>query len=243
MALVAADTRSWIKRQLGDPTVVVELTDDQLDDAIAEALGVVSTTIPRIRRTQIQGAVGVMKYSIPGGSYGRGLVDVEVEPTYLTGNHIDIFNPQDVALALRQASSGYVDFAMALGDVEAAKAVLSSDFDWEFEAGADPAVDAGTLFVSPEPASAQVYTLVYTENWTTGTIPQSYHGWVQRYALARSKVTLGMIRRKFGSVQGAQTTLETDGAQLVSEGSEEMRSLVESLSSRKSALFTPITGI
>ena len=65
--------------------------------------------------------------------------------------------------------------------------------------------------------------------------------WVEDYGVAKTKVVLGLIRRKFSnfSALGNQGT-GMDGSDLVSEGKEEMERLEEQLMSREVHLGWPI---
>ena len=244
MALAAATTRDWIRRQLGSPTVVVELTDDQLDDAIAEALAVYSKSMPKIIRVVVAGSAGVSSYVVPAGAYGRAAIDLEAEPIYQTGHEVDIFNPFELEMVYSRDEQGYTDYAMMLAGVKQAKAILSADLDWEFRVGDDPATDAGVLYISPPPADTRNYILVCVTDWTLADAPARQHSWLRKYALAHAKVTLGYIRRKFAEIQGTQTTLRTDGEALVQEGAAEMLALEDQMQAQqKSPALVPIRGM
>jgi len=55
-------------------------------------------------------------------------------------------------------------------------------------------------------------------------------GWILDYATALSKVSLGMIRRKFSSFNSiGNTGISLDGSELVSEGKEELTELTQAL--------------
>jgi len=245
MALDLVSLRAWIRRQLGFPTVVVELTDDQIDDCVTAALEAYSSLLPTQKRLTVQGGAGIQRYTLAAGTYGRAVVDVEVELSRAIGGEIDIFDAASVMRTFGDPSmsGGYPDYAMQIQASNAAQLVLSADFEWDVTLGDDPKTDPGYLFVSPLPSIGRRYTLVCAVDHTPESIPSHSHRWAKDYALAHAMVVLGRIRRKFGQIQGTQTTLETDGAQLVQEGQERIDKLAEWLEQNKrSVMIAPIRG-
>ncbi|MFA6383697.1 MAG: hypothetical protein WCX17_04745 [Parcubacteria group bacterium] len=67
------------------------------------------------------------------------------------------------------------------------------------------------------------------------------YGWVEDYATARTKLTLGLVRRKFANFTalGNQGTT-MDGAELISEAKEEIEALETSLQLQEVFVGWPI---
>jgi len=71
-----------------------------------------------------------------------------------------------------------------------------------------------------------------TDGWETGDSDLYFYGedWIFDFALAECKIILGRIRQKFSSFASlGNTGLTLDGDQLLSEGTEEKRELLEKL--------------
>jgi hypothetical protein len=128
--------------------------------------------------------------------------------------------------------------------------------------------NANILEIQPPPAAGNALTLYYDDGEVTydspgfilirammidGSTLPDWNGlddldcglldsqWIEDYATARAKLTLGMIRRKFASFSALGNQGATlDGSDLVSEAKEEMTALEESLRLTETYIGWPI---
>ena len=83
------------------------------------------------------------------------------------------------------------------------------------------------LTVMPTPSSnLRLFLSVYRENSVEEMLNDQF---IREYALAMCKVSLGTIRKKFGSLPGFGGSVSLDGSDMVSEGKEEMKVLEDDL--------------
>lgn len=241
------ELRNWIKRKLGYPMVRVELHDTQIDDcimksreeyikwAVGNATDEVFFTVPL--------SAGVDTYELPSGV--TEIVKVREFDTSAHGINTlftienYLYNQGVLAFLDNIGKYSMIDYHMALEFIDLLERYTPNYYSWRYNK-----MD-NTLRVRPTPdfdLNIQVGYLIVDSFMIEGTneetkvMPDDIYNylwgktWVQDYALACAKETLGLIRRKFenfSSIGGQGISL--DGDALISEAKEMREKLEERL--------------
>lgn len=211
---------TWVREQLGDPVIDVELTNSQIQKCIDDALKRWCKRVPTEKIGSLIVVAGVQKYT--PASVGNGIIKVSPEPftqTDLSSEHFDIFRDR----VWTYSSFDLSDLALLDIYLETLRQVSSTEFDWLW----DPV--EGDLYIAPVPTYSYRLMYVYVDLPTVDQATAKYD-WVQDYALAKAKGILGLIRRKHGDrIPGSESETTLDGAALIQESAEAVRDLNEKL--------------
>jgi hypothetical protein len=210
MALTEQAVHDYIKRKLGDGVVCVELTDDQLADAVMRATLWLQQWIGQQKATVI---------TFTNGSEADPPADCEEIVNVIfesqSDSLFDMFrwagvevNATDLmALAPNQ---GYVDIGQRMQYLELGKRMLSADRAWEYDRA------RRKLVVSPAPASGERVMVFYLSTTLALGYLKSYEQQLLLdYAYAQAMETLGNIRTKFAEVPTASGSTSMNGDTLL----------------------------
>ena len=219
MALTNVYVDGYIRARLGEPVIPCELDPAQVTQAIDEAVRQYSIISPQIKKAMQLLQPGVRTYNMAGKS-GRGIIRAAIPPSkYRFGlgwGFGDEFSVFDSAVV---QDLGHYNLAVQY--YKQARKVLSAHFEWEYD------LDRQELLITPAPQEALNLFYVYVDDVPITEVPRRHEDWVLRYALMEAKGMLGEIREFLGSVQGHQTTMQLNGAQLkaaaTDDKKEEMR--------------------
>jgi hypothetical protein len=220
----------WIKRQFGYPLIQVELTDDQIQSCINDAVEVYTEYVTYDEKylgmdltTYVEGE-GI---TLPDNVIGIFALDDEnvaggVNTLFTVPNQMQNAGIWPYASGNRNGQ-GWVDFEFALQNVKMAKLMTGGGYQWNFNERTkvlqlDP--DPGTQGVTEGSVVCGCY-IVRTEDQVYG------ERLCKRLALAYCKKILGKVRGTFQNVPllaGANVN-ETVGE----EGKEEEEALMEEL--------------
>lgn len=218
---------AWLRRQLGEPMVKVELTDEQIRDNIYSALdmfikyasgnasedvyyvlnlknGISDYTLP-------EGVLDILEFDDSSNSHGGINTLFTLENSLYSAGLLD-FNSLT-------SNSTLITYHLAMDFLEVIDRYKSSNYKWTYDN------DDRLLHIYPAPKADNV---IYVNNTETGIEEVSdtagwallhlrqLHGagrdnfslnkayakllsrqWVKEYTLALCKITLGIIRRKF----------------------------------------------
>jgi hypothetical protein len=213
----------WIKRQLGHPTLRVELTEDQIYDALADSLNYYMSYAERPPKYwQFLTQAGVNTYPLP--------TDFETlnSEVYYLPNTIVNFIQSFTAYQLYLNFTGNLDITQFEATMQALQLKLNrigAVSTWEIiyhppriKIYPMPSIDGLPVLFSYNPK-------VRLEDWVTQSDPNGWD-WVRKYALAKCKIVLGRLRSRYGDIitAGAQPFTQ-DGTALVAEGKEEIAAL------------------
>lgn len=216
----------WILRRLGAPQWKVELTQCNLDDAIASAKRWFAAKKGLIKQGLINIVSGQPDYPLPDE------VDFVIDVAFETPSQdiTTIFSPfllmneeipYDV-FAAPQSVGLYSSYVQTLQYIETAKRVLGADLDWRQY--------NRQLYFSPTPQYARrVIYMFKTSVFAIDQLPEIDHDLIKRRALAFAKADLGRVRSKYDSYNGAQGSRNLDGDKLLDEAREEMEKLEEDI--------------
>lgn len=227
--------RKFIRMALGEPVVCVEMTDEQIDMAVDEAIewwsayrgwylqhtfSVISGQVEYDLSAVDPPVIDVMKvwFSLDprvdlSGAYS-GFLDVDGYP-------YDGFNQE-------QSQGGvYSGIVQWLQMRETGARILSADLDWFF--------DDKTKILTVTPAEASpgaavvLYQTPFKKSYFPQVAPDQAH-LIREYSLAWSKYILGRIRGKYtGGLPAAQGNVSLDGADLIREAQEDFQRLEQKM--------------
>lgn len=229
--------RSWIQRKLGLGVIHVEITEDQLDDAIMEAeeywqmwMGVTksklitrgnSVAIPAADIGPDVSSVVDVYFSAVGDAIGRMYAWADVE-----------YNPFQEALG--GGHSGYADIVQYLQYKEDGMRIASSDQDWNWDRS------TMELTISPNtiPAGSKMMVIYLSRDMDYAFLAPHEWKMFRDFALAKAMKTLSFIRSKFSGLPSATGEFTMDGDSMWANA-EAMEMIIE----EKMKALQPPTGI
>jgi len=226
--LTRAEMTAYIRRRLGGSTVRIEISDQDIDDAITDALQMYRNwssdgTYPSLYALNINSTL--QSYTLPAGirevihivtgSFSRVLTTNIIDP------YLNIFGPNNQGYAIVEIGSEY------LSDIQRMFGTI-----WEFETHIDPT--SGNLvldILSPQTAVANVdWVGLQVIKDIDETVLMDTQ-WVKAYTLSLSKMRLGEAREKYTQLAGPNGP-QLNGAALKSEAQTEIDKLYENLLSQ-----------
>jgi hypothetical protein len=222
----------YVRSKLGEPTLPVELTDEQLMDCLADA----TFHYNRWRNfkeeliyTSLSGDAknGYLIPPVVGGA--DNILEIIVASRYpysfYAGKSDDIIGNLYVqSIFHKWKSAGLLsdilsDYYMVISTAEDINIILGTQVKWE--------IMNGRLFITPPPNSMNI-GIKYRGALSPQEVVTNY--WVRRMVLAEAKVVLGNIRDTFKSgIPGGTEMIMLRGAELIAEGKEEKDALIEEM--------------
>jgi len=236
IALTETIVTEYIKLMLGDPVICVELDDSQILAIINQALGIYGTYKPVEKFGSVAALPTTQKYTLTYNQTGRGIIEVFRPDLLRSAIGLDQFDVFKYHTHLPNLDPG--DYYQERVWWKEVRRSAGADDDWEF---IEAPTGGGDLYISPPPSEAFTLTYIYIVDPTLAEVPPSDDDWIKDYCLAMAMEVLGRIRRKFGSVQGAESSIELDGSDLVNEG-KEMRQQMEEYLTGRGQIVAPIRG-
>lgn len=245
-----------IKRRLGYPMVKVELSGEQIDDAIDDARSkfmkwaVGNATQETYCLLML--SAGQYEYDMPSGC--KEVVGYSTRTTggintlFTVDNYLYNMGMYDMITLRSGETSGYdiVSYHIARDFLDTIKRYSVDQWNYKYHS------HTNVLEINPTPASGNSLTWTDANGKCYG--PYDSPGfvlvrffeaeggdediysksWVRDYATALCKVMLGRIRSKFENfVSVGNTGISLDGTDLISEGKEDMERLNESLKNQE----------
>lgn len=224
----------WILRSLGAPIIEVELTQETLEDCVEDAkrwfsakkgatssrlLIVVSGQSPLTLDPDVEVVQDVSFASanstlsdIASGGAGVGFNGVDSAGGILVGTGSFPF-------AAGGNSTGFASSrSQALTYFETLRKTNGMDLDWKQE--------GRKLHLFPKEFPSGYLRIAFRTNMPMlEELPELDHMLVKRYALAKAKERLGIIRRKRDSYAGSQGSVSLDGNTMKDEAQAEIEAL------------------
>jgi len=220
--------KDFILARLGHPVVRVELTPYQLKTCIDEAVGTMYNHAPLF-------ATQFVTFDTSAG------VNVYKIPPYIL-NNLEYVVYKKTLLSIQQAAGtlefdffikyfqdnflfqnfGIGDFYLLQQNLEMTRKILGQE-------GSFSVIDNQYIHISPKPViNGQTVIIIY-RGLNSNTIHPAYRNWIQQYALAAAKGTLGQIRGKYETVPSPGGGAKLNGAALIGEAQDEKEKLLERL--------------
>ena len=199
--------KQYILRKLGAPLVAIELTDEQLDDCINDAVEEFTKWVVQEREyfafdlTKYEENIG---FKLPDNVQGvytfndDGGVRTDGINTLFTVEN-SLWNAAGGAWPMPMGPGGWVDYHLAMQSIELTKRMTGGGYQFEY----NPRSKYLTLTPDPVSLSADVSgAWVVVGCYTLRPEDQQFgESWVKRMGLAQAKITLGTIREKYDGVQ------------------------------------------
>jgi len=230
---------SWVKRQLGWPTIDVELTDDQIKDALVDALGFYSKVKPRRITESFEIPPGIVHHvwTTPGV---RGIYECQIKPSQ------EGLQSPNIEGQMLSGAFAYYGVRSPMYDIryyeylrqwaKIASRELSSEPDYHEDD------DHSGVWIYAPGTDAKVMMVVTVAHLNPDTVPSWDQPWLRKYTLARAKLTLGYVRRKFAMVLGANKDIQLDGVAMVTEAEAAVEKLETELHASRTDL-APSWGV
>jgi hypothetical protein len=228
MAVNETELKGWVKRTLGFPTQRVELTEDQLDDSIADAKRWFANWKGTNKEMTLAVIAGQSEYTLPNDvndvlSIAPGVSAVDLRVLFTSFNFLDESIPYDL-FRVPQAGGVYSTFAQTISYVDMVKRVMSSDVDYEFDR------DSHKLRIFPVQKGSYSALISYkSATVDISSLDPRDEELIRRYTFARAKMRLGYLRSKFDSYPLAGGDKKLDGETLKQEAKEELEALQEEI--------------
>jgi hypothetical protein len=226
--------REYILRKLGGCNVAVELSPEQVDDAINDSLDTFNSLICRCDPRVASNRTGAVQIPLLPGD--RGIVECKIcfPEDYRIYAQMNIF---EIMYRMVFPRMPLGDWAMLKIYYEQYQKVRGTDPDWYLSE--DSATGAPVLYVDCWSGPYDIFYVVATDLTveSIAKLKSAYTRDFRKLAVAEAKITLSRIRGKFGnSIPVPGGTLNTDAESLRSEGMQEKQEVVDKL--EKIARFT-----
>ena len=220
--------KDFVLARLGHPVVRVELTPYQIKTCLDEAVGTMYNHAP-LFSTQFatfQTTAGVSTYELPTYImntleyvvYKKTLLSIQSQAGTL---EFDFFIKYFQDNFLFQ-NFGVGDFYLLQQNLEMMRKILGQE-------GSFTILDNRYIHIEPKPVTNDQTVIVIYRGLNSDTLHPAYRNWIQLYALACAKATLGQIRGKYQTVPSPGGGAQLNGAALVQEGAEEKEKLLQRL--------------
>lgn len=233
----------FIRLQLGEPTVPVELTDEQIQSCLQEAVWFYN----KFRNSKENVYYYMLSgdptdgYEIPpivGGE--EYIVDIVMKPRLPFGyNAAAPFGVQSIYMQHWFQKFGSLSEPGFLTDYYL---TLSFMKDISISMGGQPywEVKNERLFVYPYPDLSMLVGIKYRALLSLNEVLNNFQ--IKQYVLAKAKILLGNIRSTFGnSVPGGGDNIQLNGQSLLDQGNNELETIKKEIRSMEEPLL-PIFG-
>jgi hypothetical protein len=219
---------SYVRAQLGEPVIRVELTPFQIKTCIDEALTRLDYHAPAWAKQYavFDATQNVSLYEIPQWIarnlqyvvYKKSLLSIQSQAGTLEFDFFLKFFSDNYLFQ----NFGISDYYVLQMNMEMTRKILGQEGSWEVIGGK-------YLQLTPPPSTTDEKVILEYRGIDTDTIFPAWRNWAQRYALACAKVLLGNIRSKYAVLPGPAGGAQLNGAALVAEGREDKERLEDEL--------------
>jgi hypothetical protein len=231
--MTRAELEQWLLRKLGGPLICVELSQEQLDDAIDDAIEwfiakkgiervLEKDLIPNETRVELPDDVDTV-FEVVFAERELDFATIFSPFAFVDKIPYDVFaNPRGGGL--------YSSFVQSLQYIEMAKRIISVEPEWEVVRGERSyflvyRISSDALGSNPLKA-----VIFYKPNCVTlEHLKFRDHDLIRRKALAEAKGTLSLVRGKYDAYPSAQGTLTLNADRLYEQAQEERDRLEEEI--------------
>ena len=227
----------YVRGKLGEPLIPAEITDEQLEDCLADATFHYNrwrNFEEKILYTSLTGTA-TNGYDIPATVGGaENILEIIMRPrfpfTYYAGR-TDLITNLYVQYLFQKYKSGFssvlTDYYVTVVVEEDINVILGTQIKWE--------ILNDKLWIWPEPDSFNV-AIKYRGALTASEVVTNY--WIRRFVLAEAKIVLGTIRGTFTSgIPGGAELITLNYTQLLEEGAREKAELIEEMKKSQEPMF------
>lgn len=219
---------SYVRAQLGEPVIRVELTPFQIKTCIDEAM----------TRLDYHAPAWAKQYAVFNATKGYSMYEI---PKWLARNlHYVVYKKSLLAIQsqagtlefdffLKYFSDNFLfnsfsisDYYIMQSSMEMTRKILGQEGSWEV-------INGKYLQLTPTPSVDDEKVILEYRAIDTDTIYPAWRNWAQRYTLACAKVLLGNIRSKYKTLPGPAGGAVLNGDALIAEGNKDKEKLEEEL--------------
>ncbi len=220
------DIQQWILRRLGAPQLEVELTREDLEDAVNDAKLWFSVRLGVTRYYFLDVAQGDSRYTIPADVDTVLNIDWPLRATDLSfivpGAWLLPGQAVPASLFYGANDGGrFSNLVQTMQYLDMARRVTSAEPDWRQE--------GRTLYIFAAPSASRLRVQFKANLVVLSELDNRAYDLVRRMTLARSKEKLGRVRSKYDSAQTAAGSTGLDGATLLQEASDAIEALNEEI--------------
>ena len=254
------EIKAWILRQLGHPTITVELTQEQLGDAANDAL----EQFNRYRSRVMVAYVPLYE----SGSYDFYAESSQARWPWYGDAASQARLPTGVGPGLPHSTRYRLEhYGRGLYDVSAGKRNI---LDWSLRFGFPIPIEYRTftfaiekyeaylmweeeasrlfstefdwkwiepyLYVANIPWDAEVLYYTYFDGHIFSSVPHAWHKWIKDYSLAEAKAILARVRGKYQNVPTPGGGAQLDGTDLQTQAETAREQLLEDLRNSRQSL-------
>jgi len=227
----------YVRSQLGEPIIPVELTDEQIEDCLSESVywyNYYRNFEEKVTYTNLSGnnAVG---YDIPAAVDTNSIMEIILRPRfpfmYYAGRE-DLISNLYMQYIFQRFKAGYTthlaDYYITLSTEADLNIVLGTQVKWE--------VREGKLFIWPDPHGGMSIGIRYASALTLAEI--NTNRFIRKFVLAEAKIVLGGIRSTFKSgIPMGSDMAQLNGEDLIAQGNTEKAELMDQLRKMGEPLF------
>jgi hypothetical protein len=233
----ADDIKRYVRRMLGDPTIMVEINDATIDEVIEQALKKFGRYKPAEKVGSISVLANQQKYSLTKDQVGKGILEIFRPDLLRQPVSLDQFDVFSYHTFTPNLDPG--DYYLERMWWKAVRVSAGSDDDIYVDF--DPDTGTATVYVNPIPSEAYTLRYIYLVNPTLIQVPESDEDAIKDYVLALCKIIVGEIRSKFKGVDGAEGAINMNGEELKAEGKEEKMAIEDNWANR-GQVVPPLRG-
>jgi hypothetical protein len=227
----------YVRSQLGEPLIPAEITDEQLEDCVSDAVWWYNRYRNYKEGLLYTNLSGSAKegYDIPaviGG--GENIIEIILRPRFpysFYAGRTDLVSNLYMQYIFQSFRKGFTDF---LGDYYVTistesdiNIILGTQLQWQ--------VINNKLFIHPAP-DAMNAAIRYRSALNPGEVVTNQ--WIKEFTLAKAKIILGNIRSTFkNGVPGGADVIQFNGEDLKAEGFQELERIKEDLKKTAEPLF------
>jgi hypothetical protein len=227
----------YIRAKLGEPLIPAEITDEQLEDCLADAIYQYNRRKNFQENILYTNLTGTFQngWDIPATVGGAdNIIEIIMRPrfpfSYYAGR-TDLITNLYVSYLFQRYKSGFsqmlTDYYVTITTEEDINVILGTQIKWE--------ILNGKLWIWPEPDSMNI-AIRYRGTLTAEEIVNDY--WIRHLTLAEAKIVLGNIRSTFKSgIPGGAEMLQLNGEDLKQEGFAEREKILETMTKNQEPLF------
>lgn len=220
--------KDYILGSLGEPTIRVELTPFQIKLAIDEAITKIDYHAPlwANQYAVFDTQVGVNLYEIPKFMLNN-LTDVQYKRNILAV--MQAYGTMEMDFFLQYFSTFRIFNSFNIGDYYLLQSYLKQVKKVLSQYGTHDVINGKYLQLHPTPAFDNESVILEYRALDSNTIHPAYRNWIQRYALAHAKGTLGRVRSKYKVLPGPGGGAQLDGPELLEEAKQDKENLINEL--------------
>lgn len=225
-----SELKSLVFGEFGWPKVNVELSDDMFTLVIKKALTYLNTYAPRLENEARLVQPDVSDYVLPQYERINSVLDVIVSIEYLIGLGLPPQAIMKIPMTYAAVNNTQFmdDFLVRYASFDMAKRMYGTTVSFEL-------IFPNIIRILPVPYMETNFVFVITVGHKPdlSSLDEFELNWLIRFCTARTARVLGRIRSKYAGVTLPVGGLDTDGANLASEGKESEDALLEELKSRR----------